>query len=191
MAKNRYAQLLYGKVLYIFETHLKKEDLPTIFDPSTYWVDVTGQDCEVGYIAAFVDGVGIVLSPPPEPEPPTLDELKATKLTELKTARNAEEKSPLEYGDKLFDYDDDSRDRLAIARQMIEDSGGTGTIEWTMADNTRAAIGLDDFKGVTAAAAVRSNTLHIKYNELKTQVEAVDDNASDAADQVAAIVWSD
>lgn len=119
---------------------------------------------------------------------PTLPELKAAKIAELKAARNAEEKSPLEYGDKLFDYDDDSRDRLAIARQMIEDSGGTGTIEWTMADNTRAAIGLDDFKGVTAAAAVRSNTLHIKYNELKTQVEAVDDNASDAAEQVAAIV---
>lgn len=73
---NRYAQLLYGKVLYIFETHLKKEDLPTIFDPSTYWVDVTGQDCEVGYIAAFADGVGIVLSPPPEPEPPSKEEIQ-------------------------------------------------------------------------------------------------------------------
>lgn len=82
MAKNRYAQLLYGKVLYIFETDLKFNELSTIFDPSTYWVDVTGMDCEVGYIAEFKGGAGIVLVPPPNQEL-TFEELKAAKLAEV------------------------------------------------------------------------------------------------------------
>lgn len=64
MAKNRYAQLLYGKIIYIYETDLKKEDLATIFSPDIYWVDVTGVDCQVGYIAEFKEGLGVVFSPP-------------------------------------------------------------------------------------------------------------------------------
>lgn len=68
MPKNRYAQLLYGKVLYIFETDLKKEDLSTVFNPDIYWIDVTGQDCEAGYIAEFKEGLGVVLTPPQNKE---------------------------------------------------------------------------------------------------------------------------
>lgn len=82
MAKNRYAQLLYGKVLYIFETDLKFNELSTIFDPTTYWVDVTGMECEVGYIASFKEGAGIVLTAPPNAELTFKDE-KAAKLAEI------------------------------------------------------------------------------------------------------------
>lgn len=79
MSKNRFAQPLYGKIIYIFETNLTMEQLPTIFDPSTYWIDVTGLDCEVGYIVSFKEGVGLVLEPPPNEEY-TFEELKAQKL---------------------------------------------------------------------------------------------------------------
>lgn len=79
MAKNRFAQPLYGKIIYIYETNLTMEQLPTIFSPSTYWIDVTGIDCEVGYLVEFKEGVGLVLTPPPNPEY-TFDELKAQKL---------------------------------------------------------------------------------------------------------------
>lgn len=64
--KYRYAQLLYGKVIYIYETELKKEDLSTIFSPDIYWIDVTGQDCKVGYISEFKEGLGVVFVPPKE-----------------------------------------------------------------------------------------------------------------------------
>lgn len=67
LAKNRFAQPLYGKIIYIYETNLKKEELSTIFDPSTYWIDVTGVDCEVGYIVEYVDGGGLRFVPPPTP----------------------------------------------------------------------------------------------------------------------------
>ena len=79
MAKNRFAQPLYCKIIYIYETNLTMEQLPTIFDPSTYWIDVTGLDCEVGYLVSFKEGVGLVLAPPPNEEY-TFEELKAQKL---------------------------------------------------------------------------------------------------------------
>lgn len=77
--KNRFAQPLYGKIIYIFETNLTMEQLPTIFDPSTYWIDVTGLDCEVGYLVDFKEGAGLILTPPPSPEY-TFEELKEQKL---------------------------------------------------------------------------------------------------------------
>lgn len=79
MSKNRFAQPLYGKIIYIYETNLTMEQLPTIFDPSTYWIDVTGLDCEVGYLVSFKEGVGLVLTPPLNEEY-TFEELKAQKL---------------------------------------------------------------------------------------------------------------
>ena len=79
MQKNRFAQPLYGKIIYIYETNLTMEQLPTVFDPSTYWIDVTGLDCEVGYLVSFKEGVGLVLAPPPNEEY-TFEELKAQKL---------------------------------------------------------------------------------------------------------------
>ena len=41
-----------------------------------------------------------------------------------------------------------------------------------------------DLRGVIAAAAVRSNSLHIKYNELKQRV-----NAAQTVEEVEAIHW--
>lgn len=79
MAKNRFAQPLYGKIIYIYETNLSMEQLPTIFDPSTYWIDVTGLECEVGYLVSFKEGAGLVLTPAPNKEY-TFNELKAQKL---------------------------------------------------------------------------------------------------------------
>lgn len=91
MAKFRYAQPLYGKIIYIYETDLPFEELSTVFDPKTYWIDVTGQDCEVGYIAKYVEGGGIVFSAPESIVEPTETEkesarVKAILETKAKTA---------------------------------------------------------------------------------------------------------
>ena len=121
---------------------------------------------------------------PPEPEPPTLDEAKAAKISELKMHRDTEEVEPIQTEKGIFDYDDKSRDRLSIARQALEDNGGKGTITWTTADNQRVPLGVSDFATINGAAATRSNALHIKYNELKDQV-----NACTTIDEVEAISW--
>lgn len=116
---------------------------------------------------------------------PSLDELKAAKILELKSIRDAKEVEPVQTDKGLFDYDDKSRDRLAIARQALTDSGG-GEIVWTTADNQRVSMTIADFAAINGAAAVRSNALHIKYNGLKERV-----NAALNASEVRAVVWVD
>ena len=128
----------------------------------------------------YVDGQFI----DPPPYVPPLEDAKAAKISELKGIRDAKEVEPIQTDKGIFDYDDKSRDRLAIARQALTDAGGTGTIMWTTADNQRVALGVADFAAINGAAAVRSNSLHILYNELKEQV-----NACETVEEVEAIHW--
>lgn len=81
---NRFAQPLYGKIIYIYETHLAMADLSTIFSPATYWIDVTGLECEVGYMLEFVDGIGLVFKPPISKEI-TFGEQKLKKLEQIQS----------------------------------------------------------------------------------------------------------
>lgn len=122
---------------------------------------------------------------PPEPEPPTLEEVKEQKISELKGIRDTKEVEPIRTDKGIFDYDDKSRDRLYIARQALTDNGG-GSITWTTADNQRVSMEVSDFAAINGAAAVRSNALHIKYNELKQRV-----NAAQTVEEVEAITWDD
>ena len=101
---------------------------------------------------------------------PSLDELKAQKLTELKTIRDNEEVKPIAYNGNFFDYDDKSRDRINNAIIALDINGQS--IKWTTADNTNVAVTADDLRGVIAAVAMRSNELHAKYRELKELVLA-------------------
>ena len=101
---------------------------------------------------------------------PTLDELKTQKLTELKTIRDNEEVKPIAYNGNLFDFDDKARDRINSAIIALDVTGES--IEWTTADNTNVLVTADDLRGVIAAVALRSNELHVKYRQLKEQVEA-------------------
>lgn len=101
---------------------------------------------------------------------PTFEEIVAAKLSELKTTRDTLETEPIEYNGNLFDFDDKARDRINSAIIALSITGQS--IEWTTADNTNVLVTADDLRGVVANVAVRSNELHIKYRELKEQVEA-------------------
>lgn len=114
---------------------------------------------------------------------PSLEEVKTAKINELKGIRDAKEVEPVQTDKGLFDYDDKSRDRLAIARQALTDAGG-GSIVWTTADNQRVEMGIVDFATINGAAAVRSNALHVKYNDLKVRV-----NEAQTVEEVEAVVW--
>ena len=116
---------------------------------------------------------------------PSLEEVKTAKISELKSIRDAKEVEPVQTDKGLFDYDDKSRDRLAIARQALTDNGG-GEIVWTTADNQRVSMGIADFAAINGAAAVRSNALHVKYNELKESVKE-----AKTIEEVNAIRWTD
>lgn len=82
----RFAQLLYGKVVDIQEAESKAQ-LALVFDPSTYWIDITGMNCKVGYVTQFVDGYGIVFVDPLAPIEPimpnSVDEAQNIKKLQL------------------------------------------------------------------------------------------------------------
>ena len=101
---------------------------------------------------------------------PTFEEIVAAKIAELKTTRDTLETMPIEYNGNLFDFDDKARDRINSAIIALSITGQS--IEWTTADNTNVTITADDLRGVVANVAVRSNELHVKYRQLKEQVEA-------------------
>lgn len=101
-----------------------------------------------------------------------LDEAKARYINAAKAYRDTQEVEPITYNGNTFDYDDKARERLLIARTAIEDAGGTGTIDWTLADQSRVTIGLTDFIGINATAAARSNTLHVNYTATKAAILA-------------------
>ena len=172
MARNRFAQPLYGKIINIYETDLEKEQLATIFDPSTYWIDVTGIDCEVGYILEYVEGGGLRFVPPPNDGPLSLEETKANKIALMKAERDNREVAVIDYKDITLDYDDKARERLRIAQQALEDNNIESQL-WTCADNVQVLLTVQDFKNINTLAAQRSGALHVQYNKLKEYINSL------------------
>ena len=117
---------------------------------------------------------------------PPMNIVIENKISELKAVRDTKEVEPVQTMKGIFDYDDKSRDRLSIARQSLADNPSVESIVWTTADNQRVAMTIADFAEINSMAAYRSNQLHVKYNELKEQV-----NACTTAEQVAAITWEE
>ena len=100
----------------------------------------------------------------------TIEQLKSDKINEFKFKRDSLEVKPISYQGYRFDYDDKARDRISAAIIALDVS--KGQIAWTTADNTEVMVNADDLRGVIAAVAMRSNELHVKYRQLKEQVEA-------------------
>lgn len=122
---------------------------------------------------------------------PTLTEVVAAKLAELKASRNAAESAtPFAYDGSQFDYDALSRERInaAVSAATIAAVSGTATTavicEWTLYDNSKRQMTVGDWLAFRAAEVARSAECHSRYNTLKAQVEA----ATTAAD-VNAVAW--
>lgn len=103
---------------------------------------------------------------------PTLEEMKAAKIAELKVQRDEAEVEPINYQGYSFDYDSKARDRISAAIIALELQGEGAAIEWTTADNADTPVTANDLKMIIAAVAVRSNKLHTAYRVAKEKVEA-------------------
>lgn len=119
-----------------------------------------------GYTAYMVNGEWVLKADP------TLDELKAAKIMELKKVRDEQEVLPIEYNGHSYDYDEKARDRINAAIIALDVAGEGASLEWTTADNSDATVTAADLRAIIAAVAVRSNTLHTQYREAKAKVEA-------------------
>ena len=100
----------------------------------------------------------------------TLEQLKADKINELKSIRDAEEIKPIAYNGNLFDFDDKARDRINAAIIALSLQGEGASIDWTTADNQDVKVAADNLRMIIAAVAVRSNTLHNAYRVAKEKV---------------------
>lgn len=107
------------------------------------------------------------------PLKPTINELKTSKIADMKAERDTREVQNIEYNGKTFDYDDKSRERLTLSRQSLEDNK-TESILWTCADNTFATLTLEDFKAINTLSATRSTQLHEQYNKLKLLINSLE-----------------
>lgn len=116
--------------------------------------------------------------------PPTpLSELKVQKIESFKILRDKEEVAPVEYNGKLFDYDDKARERLLRAEKALIDNN-IPSQEWVCYDNTKMNLVVQDFKNINTVVAVRSATLHKKYNELKDKI-----NACKTEEELNEVIW--
>lgn len=117
---------------------------------------------------------------PPEP---SLDEVKETKIAEMKAERDYREVQDIEYNGKTYDYNEKSRERLSRAQQYLEDNS-TPSIMWMCADNTLSLLTIQDFKNLNTLAATRSAELHEQYNKLKIYI-----NGLTSTDEVKAVTF--
>lgn len=149
-----------------------KKLILAVHDSQQNYCEVNGEVLEypVEFFDNIIDNIENLLANKEKREyvAPTLDELKAQKLTELKTIRDTEEVKPISYQGNHYDYDSKARDRINAAIIALDVS--KGQIAWTTADNTEVMVNADDLRGVIAAVAMRSNKLHNAYRIAKEKV---------------------
>ena len=97
---------------------------------------------------------------------------------------DAEDLKPIEYKWKLYDYDEKARDRINAAIIALDAQGEGANIAWTLADNSSVTVTANDLRMVIANVAIRSNTLHVKYRDLKENVLACK-----SLEELEQIVW--
>lgn len=171
---NKIAEVLYGKIANIYNTTRTLDELKKLFAPAALLIDVTHiDDVAVGYRVDFKSATDFNIIAPAKILPETLDEVKIEKIKELKSIRDAKEVAIITYNGKTYDYDDKARERMRIAKDALVDNN-IASQTWTCADNTKAELTVADFKAINTLAATRSGQLHDRYNELKSQVEAMD-----------------
>ena len=102
----------------------------------------------------------------------TLEDIKAAKIAELKSQRDAAEVEPIAYQGYSFDYDSSARDRISAAIVALEVAGASATLTWTTADNQDVKVTASDLRGIIAQVAMRSDNFHTAYRRAKGKVGA-------------------
>ena len=171
-----YAEVKYGKIVAINKHWLPLEEYKQFFEPNVFILDITnlladGQEPEVGDTVMGQGHDFQIIHVIKEYDLPLA---KATKIEQLKLERDRKELEPILYDGHLYDADRVSLERLDKARTFLEDNN-VPNILWTTADNDRVSLTVDDFKGINTAVAIRSNELHVRYNQLKAYINALEE----------------
>lgn len=171
-----FAEVQYGRIVSINKHWVPLNEFYKFFEANCLFIDITGLliDGEPPAIGDIVttDETGYKIIH--NKSVFSASETKNRVIEQLKLVRNVKELEPIPYNDILFDADKDSLDRMDKARKLLEDNNQP-YILWTTADNDRVPVSVEDFKGINTAIAMRSNDLHIRYNELKHYILDLDE----------------
>ena len=100
---------------------------------------------------------------------PSLEDLKAEKVAEMKVERDRIQELPIEYNGKSFDYNKESLQKLNEAKDCLE---GTEDIQiWICAGNSLTYLNYSDIMAIKRLGKERSNNVHIQYAKLKYLIE--------------------
>lgn len=119
-----------------------------------------------------------------QPPAPTLDDLKAAAWDQVKARREAEDRRPLPYMDKLLDFDDAGREKLLWALKAADVAGAAFAVDWTCADNTILPLTAETIAGIPVAAAMRSDANHQKARLLRDAIDA-----ASTPEELAMVSW--
>ena len=171
----KFAEVKYGKIVAFHEHWVPLEEFRNFFEAGALFLDVTGvkiegEDPAIGdTVNAGANGYEIVHFKSLY----SVAETKNYKIEMFKLERDNKEVEPVSYNGNLFDADKTSLTRLDKARQSLVDNG-IPSITWTTADNQRVELTVADFAGINTALALRSNELHVRYNQLKAYINNID-----------------
>lgn len=174
--KYTFAEVKYGKIVSINQHWVPLEQYVKFFEADACFLDITGVLIE-GEPPAIGDSV---TTNPNGYEIRhfksvySVAESKNYKIELLKLERDNKELEPIQYNGHFFDADKTSLTRMDKARQSLVDNN-LPSITWTTADNDRVEVTVEDFAGINTALAMRSNILHIRYNELKDYINVLED----------------
>lgn len=101
---------------------------------------------------------------------PALADIKLQKIEILKQERTKREEAPVEYKEKLWDFDADARARINAAASALEMLDDVDYLTWTSADDTSLNLTAQDLRMIIAIAAIRGDALHTQYRTLRDAV---------------------
>ena len=90
---------------------------------------------------------------------------KDEKGVEMKAERDRLQETPIQYGEKWFDYNKESLQKLNEARDDL--AGADEKQVWICADNSLTFLSYEDIMGIKKVGKDRSNDLHMQYLKLK------------------------
>lgn len=113
----------------------------------------------------------------------TLDDLKAGRWVLIKSERAQKDAAPITVGGLTLDADQKARESLMGAVLEMQ-ATGRQTRRWTLADNTRQHLTLEQLVSIGSAIADRTEALQNASQDMREQI-----NAAQTAAQVEAVVW--
>ena len=175
-ARYTFAEVKYDKIVSINQHWVPLEEYIKFFEADACFLDITG---------VLIDGEPPAIGDSVTTNPDgyeirhfkstfSVAETKNYKTELLKLERDRKELEPIEYNGILFDADKTSLTRMDKAEKFLVKKN-IPSIVWTTADNSRVEVTVDDFEGINAVLAMRSDSLHNRYNELKAYIDGLDD----------------